>query len=111
MRRPRSPSWSATWSRLWQAREERKRTVHCIRVLRLQLALILFQREKGRPARTLDELTPGIFAELPLDPDTGRPFDYRLGGNDQAPHIAPGEGVILHGRACGNHRIFVPRLR
>jgi hypothetical protein len=80
-----------------------------LRALELQLALAHFQLEKGRPARTLDELVPTYFSELPLDPFTGRPFGYRvstgerlsplimdIGGprKGEPRTIAPGQGVV-----------------
>jgi hypothetical protein len=49
-----------------------------LRALELQVALALFQTERNRAARTLDELVPAYFPELPLDPFTGRQFGYRI---------------------------------
>ena len=44
----------------------------------LLLALCIHRAEKGQPAKTLQELTPTILDTLPVDPATGKPFDYRL---------------------------------
>jgi hypothetical protein len=54
-----------------------------LRALELQIALALFQLEKGRPARTLDELVPTYLTELPLDPFTDKPFGYRVSTGEQ----------------------------
>jgi hypothetical protein len=78
-----------------------------LRALELQVALALFQLEKGRPARTLDELVPSYLSELPLDPFTGRPFGYRVSIGErlhtlstqgrvigETRDVAPGQGVV-----------------
>jgi hypothetical protein len=44
----------------------------------LQLALVLYQLETGKPAERLDLLVPNYLATMPLDPFSGRPFSYRI---------------------------------
>ncbi len=44
----------------------------------LMLALRIHQAEKGQPAKTLQELTPTILQDLPVDPTTEKPFGYRV---------------------------------
>jgi hypothetical protein len=46
---------------------------------RLLMAIEAFRAEQGRPARTLEELTPGVISEIPGDPFAdGGGFVYRL---------------------------------
>jgi hypothetical protein len=44
----------------------------------LQVALRLYQAEKGRPAEKLTDLVPTYLASVPEDPYDGQPFRYRL---------------------------------
>ncbi len=57
----------------------------------LMVALRLFQVEAGRPARTLEELTPNILPAVPIDRATGQPVGYRLAGGDKGP---AGQGTL-----------------
>jgi hypothetical protein len=47
-------------------------------VAALQVALRLYQEEKGRPAEGLTELVPDYLPAVPEDPADGRPYRYRL---------------------------------
>jgi hypothetical protein len=49
------------------------------RLTRIAAALTLFQAENGRTPRELGELIPGSFAELPVSPWNGKPFEYHDG--------------------------------
>jgi type IV pilus assembly protein PilP len=50
--------------------------------LKVQLAVQLYQsKNRGRPPATLNELVPAYFDTLPLDPETGQPFEYKVAGN------------------------------
>ena len=44
----------------------------------LQVALRLYEAEKGKPANKLSDLVPEYVAAIPLDPYDGQPFRYRL---------------------------------
>jgi hypothetical protein len=48
------------------------------RAVKLMLALRLYQAEKGRPARSLEDLVPRYLERIPTDPFAGLPFRYRL---------------------------------
>src|SRR5207248_961108 len=76
-----------------------RRSPRRARALKLQLGLILFQRVQGRTAQSLDELVPGVFAELPLDPATTPPqaYHYRLAGERDRSEAQPGQGVLWWG--------------
>lgn len=48
---------------------------------RVQLAIADFMAQNGgKPPPRLDELIPKYFDTLPLDPETGQPFPYRIEG-------------------------------
>jgi hypothetical protein len=61
---------------------------------RQQVALGLFQLEKGAVAQNLQELVPKYFpAGLPTDPYSGQPFHYRLAPKDD-PAEPPGSAIL-----------------
>jgi hypothetical protein len=47
---------------------------------RTGLACRLYKRRSGRYPGSLDELVPGLLAEVPIDPFTGKPLVYRREG-------------------------------
>jgi ABC-type transport system involved in multi-copper enzyme maturation permease subunit len=49
-----------------------------LRATRIVLALLLYQKLQGRPAEKLADLVPNILPELPIDPYSNRPFQYRV---------------------------------
>ncbi len=84
---------------------EEFRTLACWRAARLQIALLLFEHEHGKPAERLADLVPTILPELPLDPFNGEQFRYRVSKGehifsqliwpfDRGDEAAPGQGVI-----------------
>lgn len=42
------------------------------------IAVELYRREQGRFPETLEDLVPGYFAEVPVDPGTGKPLRYQI---------------------------------
>jgi ABC-type transport system involved in multi-copper enzyme maturation permease subunit len=46
------------------------------------LALRLFEIERARPAKALDELVPTYLASIPTDPFSGQPFHYRVSNGE-----------------------------
>ena len=52
------------------------------------VALRLYQAETGKPATSLEELTPKIVEAVPLDPVTRKPIGYRLSKGEDV-RIAP----------------------
>jgi ABC-type transport system involved in multi-copper enzyme maturation permease subunit len=78
----------------------------------LQLALRLYQAEKGKPAEQLELLVPDYLPSIPNDPFDGNPFRYRLsrgetlnwppadvgdGGMHKSPptrRVAAGQGIL-----------------
>ena len=62
--------------------------------LQLQLALIAYRTEHGTYPDSLDALVPDYLPFVPIDPYSGRPFEYRHAGldrafqTDRAPEIA-----------------------
>ena len=86
-------------------RDREKRHLCQLRGTSLQLALTLYQIEKGRPARMLDELVPNYLATVPVDPYSGKPFHYRISKGEQIPQqdangewkerkLVAGQGVV-----------------
>ncbi len=89
-----------------------------LRLAELMVALRLYQAETGKPATSLEELTPKIVEAVPLDPVTRKPIGYRLSKGEDvriaplaqdptAPNIqhAPaGQGILT----CGNRNYLVP---
>jgi hypothetical protein len=56
----------------------RPRSLCRTRAALLQVALRLYQAEKGRPAEKLNDLVPTYLASVPVDPYDGQPFRYRV---------------------------------
>lgn len=52
-----------------------------IAVTRLNLALHIYKNRHGSFPATLSLLQPAILKEIPVDPITGKPFEYRKEGN------------------------------
>jgi hypothetical protein len=48
------------------------------RMMALAVALERYRRAKAKPPATLDELAPQFIREVPLDPYTGKAFNYRV---------------------------------
>jgi hypothetical protein len=61
-----------------RVREGEARALCALRAARLQVALALYQTEKGKPAARLEDLVPHYLGKLPLDPFSGQPFHYRV---------------------------------
>ena len=75
------------------------------RAARLQIALVLYEREHKKPAEKLADLVPDILPELPLDPFNGEQFHYRIsrgelikthetGPDDAALFSEVGRGIV-----------------
>lgn len=62
---------------LEQFRNAEMGTEAALHVTRLGFALAAYEREHGTYPATLDELAPGIIAEIPVDPCCGTAFVYR----------------------------------
>jgi hypothetical protein len=81
-------SWLAAmlphWSRD-QLRRPHTQALARLRAARLQLALTLYQIQEGKPAAALEDLVPRYLAELPVDPVTGRAFQYRVSQGERYP--------------------------
>jgi hypothetical protein len=105
---------------------DRRRELTALRARQLEVALRLYQAEKGKPAAALEALVPGILPEIPLDPFSSRPFRYRLSageriewpsGNQEEPQVRQvpaGQGILWSvgpdgrddsGRSQGSHAI------
>ncbi len=67
-------------------------------VAALQVALRLYQAEKGRPAEQLGELTPKYLPQIPPDPVDGRPFRYRLSRGERLDWSGPGDRWVPAGQ-------------
>jgi hypothetical protein len=99
--RPRySPDWTATWVLAlpaaatshfvrmeYQARTEVHRLYRAYcdnqverQAAMLQLALVMYRRDKGAYPDRLSELVPEYFDNLPIDPYSRRPFQYEAAG-------------------------------
>jgi hypothetical protein len=79
-----------------------------LRAVRYELALMLYQIEKGKPAEGLTELVPDYLPELLADLFGDRPFRYRVSGGERLPwthephpsddagfrSISPGQGIL-----------------
>jgi hypothetical protein len=61
---------------------ERRDHLVGLRAAQLQVALRLYQAEKDRPARSLEDLVPAILPAVPADPYDGQPFRYRLSAGE-----------------------------
>ena len=60
-----------------------------IAATRVMLALETFAARNGRYPAALSELTPSILPALPIDPESLKPFGYRL--------LKPGEDTLRRG--------------
>lgn len=54
-----------------------------VRLTVVQLNLARFERDRGRPAATLDELVPAYLPAVPADPFDGRPLRYRVSAGER----------------------------
>jgi hypothetical protein len=59
----------------------RNRSVAALRLVIVELAVRLHQKQHGKLPATLDELVPALLPAVPLDPYTGRPLVYRVTTN------------------------------
>jgi hypothetical protein len=75
------------------------------RAAQLQVGLLLYEREHGRPAERLGALVLDILPAVPIDPFGNEPFHYRVSTGEPPPMsereddqgrvtAAPGQGVI-----------------
>jgi hypothetical protein len=77
------------------------------RAAQIQIALLLYEKEQGRPAERLADLVPAILPDVPIDPFDGKaPFLYRVSKGEQITMhpdwpkevgvvaVAPGRGVV-----------------
>jgi hypothetical protein len=88
-------------SHYWDPLRIARRSRCQVEAARLQVALALYQVHHGRPAASLDDLVPRHFAELPLDPYSGKPFRYRISKGERinpdkedSPLVQPGQGIL-----------------
>jgi hypothetical protein len=79
-----------------------------LRAARLQVALVLFETDKGQPAENLDQLIQQHYlSAMPLDPFSTRPFHYRVSEgesiawldaqgspNAEWREVSPGQGIL-----------------
>lgn len=49
---------------------------------RIQLAIVDFRSKNQKLPESLDQLKPDYFEVVPIDPQTGKPFTYRVAGNN-----------------------------
>jgi hypothetical protein len=73
-------------------------TLACWRGARLQIALLLYEREHGKPADHLNDLVPAILDAVPADPFGNGPFHYR---------VSQGEQIVMSSYARDNSA-FIP---
>src|SRR5262249_13743116 len=90
----------------FQTRYEQQAFALCrVRAARLKLALALYQVQEESPAPSLVHLVPRYLQELPLDPFSGRPFQYRVstgqrvewrgrGEHPEETEIPAGQGIL-----------------
>ncbi len=64
-----------------------------LRARLLEVALRLYQAEKGKPATALEALVPGILPEIPRDPFGSGPFHYRLSAGERIEWLTPNRGA------------------
>ncbi len=87
----------------------------------LQVALRLYQAEKGRPAERLTDLVPKYLAAVPADPFDGRPFRYHLSRGlvflwpwaTNFREVPAGQGILWcvgDGRDDGGHMQWITRV-
>jgi hypothetical protein len=66
-----------------QMRWAEAKSLSQLRGTELEIALALYDVEKGRPAATLDSLVPLYLPAVPVDPNTGKAFHYRISNGEQ----------------------------
>ncbi len=70
-----------------QAQEAEFRTDARLQLMQLGVAAAIFQRQQGRYPKSLEELAPKYFKQIPHEPASGKAFVYR----------ATQEGVLIYG--------------
>jgi hypothetical protein len=82
-----------------------------LRIGELMVALRLYQAEVGKPAATLEELTPKYLASVPVSPVDLQPIRYRLSRGEEIGawgssksrkaladrKVLPGQGILYDG--------------
>ena len=82
-----------------------KRDLQSVRAAQTVTALALYQADNGKPPAKLADLLPAYLKALPIDPYTGKPFDYRISkgeeingffpsGGDVNRRLTPGQAVV-----------------
>ncbi len=88
----------------------------------LTTALVLYQAELGKLPETLQALVPEYLARLPVDPFTGKSFEYRIsagetifvstvGDRETALTLQPGQALIRSGRSDAAAHLFPVPMR
>ncbi len=68
--------------------------------LRVQLAVQDYQMShNNQPPAALDELVPTYFNAVPVNPDTGKPFEYRIEGG--MPQVIGSDTVVASAKTAG----------
>jgi hypothetical protein len=114
------PSW---WFPYFRGKPNTLTNVALERAGLLKLALRWYETDNGKPAETLDALVPKYLPSVPLDPNDGEPFRYRLSRGEEivlasdssaappaAPltrKIPPGQGVLW---SAGENGVFLVPL-
>lgn len=76
-----------------------------LHALQIVTAVALFQADKGKPPTTLDQLVPNYLPTLPIDPNNGKSFDYRISKGEEINgffpsgaevniRLAPGQALV-----------------
>lgn len=86
---------------VWRLRTAATRARCQLDSTRLAAALALYQVREGKTAELLDDLKPRYLAELPIDPYSGQPFQYRLSKGEKIELLRADGGQIdmLHVQA------------
>src|SRR5262249_3999573 len=85
----RTPYWRAKRTARILTRERRGLTHR--RLVLLDVALRVYQVDRGEPAASLDQLVPTFLPAAPIDPYSDKPFGYRLSGGEELSPLR-GEG-------------------
>src|SRR5262249_48609106 len=72
-----------------------KRGLCHVRAVQLELALLRYECEKKKPARSLADLVPNYLDGLPADPFTRRDFRYRISSGESIPVVGTAKETLL----------------
>jgi hypothetical protein len=98
------------WNGFWSVQSIKRlggRHVANLRLLIAELAVQAYRLEHDAPPRSLDVLVPNYLVEVPIDPFSGAPLRYRVGGPEPLIYSVGPDGDDDGGRGLSREAFFL----